>query len=590
MGYCNGIENYSRHLTGRAAGRAAADACSTTSPKDSCCVIDESHQTVPQIGAMYRGDRSRKETLVELRLPPALRARQPAAEVRRVRGAGAHGRLRLAPRRPSTSSRSAKGVVVEQIIRPTGLVDPAGRGAPARDPGRRPARGDPPAVSRRSERVLVTTLTKRMAEDLTEYYAEVGVHVRYLHSDIDTLERIEIIRELRLGDFDVLVGINLLREGLDIPEVVAGGASSTPTRRASCARSARSSRPSAAPRATSNGRVILYADDDDRLDAARHRRDRPPPRQAARLQRGARHHPARPSRRPSARSACRTADRRTPTVLCADGEDRLERRREISADSASPSCAKDMLRGRRGARVRARRGDAAIEIKARSRHGARPSARGLTSTQVQRMQPTIDAKLEQPAHRARRLPDEGPPRRGDLRRQGQEPAQPRAQLLHRHRTRAPSSRCSSDLLGDLEMVVTAQREGGAAPRERAHQAAPAALQRQAPRRQGLPLPAARPDADLAAPRGGATLRARRGALLRPVLTRPAPSARRCASSTATSSCAPAPTTCSPAASGPACSTRSSAARRPASTTSPTARTPRTSRTSSAFLRRGTTSW
>ncbi len=216
MGFCSGIENYSRHLTGRAPGDPPPTLIDYFGD-DYLLVIDESHQTVPQIGAMYNGDRSRKETLVEFgfRLPSALDNRPLRFDEWRQR---AKQTIYVSATPADWELAQAKGVVVEQIIRPTGLLDPVVEIRPVAhqvddllaEIRERTAKGD---------RVLVTTLTKRMAEDLTEYYREIGVRVKYLHSDIDTLERIQIIRDLRRGEFDVLVGINLLREGLDIPEV-----------------------------------------------------------------------------------------------------------------------------------------------------------------------------------------------------------------------------------------------------------------------------------------------------------------------------------------------------------------------------------
>ncbi len=216
MGFCPGIENYSRHLTGRAPGEPPPTLLSYF-PNDFLLLIDESHVTVPQIGGMYRGDRSRKETLVEygFRLPSALDNRPLnfdefdacLNQVIYVSATPAQYEISL-----------SEGAVVEQLIRPTGLMDP--------ELDVRPARNQVDDLldeirkrTERRERVLVTTLTKRMAEDLTDYYQDLNVKVRYLHSDIETLERVEIIRQLRLGEFDVLVGINLLREGLDLPEV-----------------------------------------------------------------------------------------------------------------------------------------------------------------------------------------------------------------------------------------------------------------------------------------------------------------------------------------------------------------------------------
>lgn len=215
LGYCNGIENYSRHLSGRGPGEAPPTLFDYL-PADAILVIDESHVMVPQIGAMYKGDRSRKQTLVDygFRLPSALDNRPLMFDEWE----------KLAPQTIFVSATPGKyeeahsSTVVEQVVRPTGLVDPQVEIRPVT------TQVDDllSEVNKRTavnERVLVTTLTKRMAEDLTEYLREHNVKVRYLHSDIDTVERVEIIRDLRLGEFDVLVGINLLREGLDIPEV-----------------------------------------------------------------------------------------------------------------------------------------------------------------------------------------------------------------------------------------------------------------------------------------------------------------------------------------------------------------------------------
>jgi len=215
VGYCSGIENYSRYLSGRAAGEPPPTLYDYL-PSDALVVIDESHVTVPQLGAMYRGDRSRKENLVAygFRLPSALDNRPLRFE-------------EFQARQPQTIYVSAtprefelrhSGAVVEQVVRPTGLVDPEVEVRPALTQVDDLLSEIQLRVARH-ERVLVTTLTKRMAEDLTDYLDEHGMRVRYLHSDIDTVERVEIIRDLRLGRFDVLVGINLLREGLDMPEV-----------------------------------------------------------------------------------------------------------------------------------------------------------------------------------------------------------------------------------------------------------------------------------------------------------------------------------------------------------------------------------
>ncbi len=216
VGFCSGIENYSRHMSGRKPGERPFCLIDFF-PKDFLVIVDESHVSVPQIGAMYKGDRSRKTTLVEygFRLPSALDNRPLEFEEWEA----------IVPSVIFTSAtpgdyelRRSEGVVVEQLIRPTGLLDPGVE--------IRPVSGQVDDLleeirirTARSERILVTTLTKRMAEDLSEYLAARGVRVRYLHSDIHTIERVEILRELRLGVFDVLVGINLLREGLDLPEV-----------------------------------------------------------------------------------------------------------------------------------------------------------------------------------------------------------------------------------------------------------------------------------------------------------------------------------------------------------------------------------
>ena len=216
IGYCHGIENYSRHLSGRRAGEPPPTLLDYL-PDDALTIIDESHQTIPQVRGMYHGDRSRKSVLVEhgFRLPSAIDNRPLSFDEWSERV----GQVVFVSATPgSYELERSEGVVVEQIIRPTGLVDP---GVDVR-----PVKGQIDDLlhevrtrAERRERTLVTTLTKRMAEDLTQFYHELGIRVRYLHSDIDTLERIEILRDLRRGQFDVLVGINLLREGLDLPEV-----------------------------------------------------------------------------------------------------------------------------------------------------------------------------------------------------------------------------------------------------------------------------------------------------------------------------------------------------------------------------------
>jgi excinuclease ABC subunit B len=216
MGFCRGIENYSRHLTGKKPGEPPPTLLDYL-PSNSLLVIDESHQTVPQLGAMYKGDRSRKSTLVNygFRLPSAMDNRPLNFEEFESR---INQTIYVSATPGPYELTKSGGEVVEQIIRPTGLLDPVVEV--------RPVKGQIDDLleecrvrAERNERVLVTTLTKKMAEDLSEYFTEVGVRVQYLHSDIDTLERIKILRNLRRGEFDVLVGINLLREGLDLPEV-----------------------------------------------------------------------------------------------------------------------------------------------------------------------------------------------------------------------------------------------------------------------------------------------------------------------------------------------------------------------------------
>ncbi|MEZ8709588.1 helicase-related protein, partial [Vibrio alginolyticus] len=216
LGFCSGIENYSRYLSGRAEGEAPPTLFDYL-PDDGLLIIDESHVTVPQIGAMYKGDRSRKETLVEFgfRLPSALDNRPMKFEEFES----------IAPQTIFVSAtpgnyeiEKSDGEIADQVVRPTGLLDPIIEVRPVSTQVD-DLLSEIRIRSVKEERVLVTTLTKRMAEDLTEYLSEHGVKVRYLHSDIDTVERVEIIRDLRLGEFDVLVGINLLREGLDMPEV-----------------------------------------------------------------------------------------------------------------------------------------------------------------------------------------------------------------------------------------------------------------------------------------------------------------------------------------------------------------------------------
>ncbi|MCQ3829650.1 excinuclease ABC subunit UvrB [Microbulbifer elongatus] len=215
LGYCNGVENYSRYLSGRDPGQPPPTLFDYL-PHDALLFIDESHVTVPQIGGMYRGDRSRKETLVEygFRLPSALDNRPLKFE----EWENLSPQTIFVSATPGKYEQEHAGAVVEQVVRPTGLVDPEVEVRPAATQVDDTLSEIHRCVDK-DQRVLITVLTKRMAEDLTEYLQESGVRVRYLHSDIDTVERVEIIRDLRIGEFDVLVGINLLREGLDMPEV-----------------------------------------------------------------------------------------------------------------------------------------------------------------------------------------------------------------------------------------------------------------------------------------------------------------------------------------------------------------------------------
>jgi len=256
IGHCSGIENYSRHLAGRPPG-SRPYCLLDYFPKDFLTVIDESHVTVPQIRGMYHGDRSRKETLVQygFRLPSALDNRPltfdewSSMEKQIIYVSATPGDYELD---------MSKGVFVEQVIRPTGLIDPEVEVRPSKH-----QIDDLIAEIRtrsgRKERVLVTTLTKRMAEDLTEYLVNIGIKVRYIHSEVDALERVEILRDLRLGDFDVLVGVNLLREGLDLPEVSL--VAIIDADKEGFLRSDRSLIQTAGRTARNvNGKVILYAD------------------------------------------------------------------------------------------------------------------------------------------------------------------------------------------------------------------------------------------------------------------------------------------------------------------------------------------
>jgi len=256
FGYCHGIENYSRHLSGRAPGEPPYTLIDYF-PEDFLLVIDESHATIPQLGGMYEGDRSRKQTLVNygFRLPSALDNR-PLSFTEFEHRVNQEIYISATPG-PYELEKSG-GCIVEQIIRPTGLVDPKLKVRPISGQVE-DLLGEIKKRAERSERVLITTLTKKMAEDLADYYADLGVRARYLHSDIDTLERIRILRDLRLGTFDVLIGVNLLREGLDLPEVSL--VAILDADREGFLRSERSLIQTSGRAARNvNGEVILYAD------------------------------------------------------------------------------------------------------------------------------------------------------------------------------------------------------------------------------------------------------------------------------------------------------------------------------------------
>ena len=287
VGFCSGIENYSRHIDGRSQGTPPFTLLDYF-PDDFLIVIDESHVTVPQIGGMYEGDMSRKRTLVDhgFRLPSAMDNRPLKWEefLERI------GQTVYLSATPGPYELNEGDGVVEQIIRPTGLVDP--------EIVVKPTKGQIDDLvheirvrTEKDERILVTTLTKKMSEDLTDYLLELGIRVRYLHSEVDTLRRIELLRELRQGEFDVLVGINLLREGLDLPEVslvaildadkegfLRSGTSLIQT----IGRAARNV----------SGQVHMYADTITPVDAQGDRRDGPPAREAGRVQPGEGRRPA----------------------------------------------------------------------------------------------------------------------------------------------------------------------------------------------------------------------------------------------------------------------------------------------------------
>ena len=286
IGFCKGIENYSRHLSGRKPGEPPPTLIDYL-PRDSLMFVDESHVTIPQVGGMYRGDRARKENLVNygFRLPSALDNRP--LTLRGVRAAAAADDVRVGDAGGLRARRTPGRWSSSWCARPASSIRCSTCGRRARRSTTCCPRSS--CASSKKERVLVTTLTKRMAEDLTDYLGEHGVKVRYLHSDIDTVERVEIIRDLRLGEFDVLVGINLLREGLDIPEVSL--VAMLDADKEGFLRSERAPDPDDRPRGAPHQR---HGDPlrrhDDRLDEGGDRRDRAPAREADRVQRGAGHH------------------------------------------------------------------------------------------------------------------------------------------------------------------------------------------------------------------------------------------------------------------------------------------------------------
>ena len=368
LGFCSGIENYSRHLEGRPEGSHPFTLIDYF-PDDFVVFVDESHQTIPQIGGMSEGDRSRKQTLVDygFRLPSAidnrpLRFDEFLAKV---------PQLVFVSATPGAYELRNSAVVAEQLIRPTFVVDPEVEVRPTKNQiddllneiRRREEAG---------ERVLVTTLTKKMAEDLTDYLLEAGVRARYLHSEIDTLERISIIRELRLGEYDVLVGVNLLREGLDLPEVsfiaildadkegfLRGKTALVQT----IGRAARNV----------NGRVVLYADKITEAIAGARRGDGPQAREAGRVQRGARHHAG------DDRQG-RVRHRRVPLARVADGAGTPAARRP-QGRRAGPRRARE-ARHRAGGGDVPRRGGAPLRVRGEApRRDQGPAARAADTCQ-----------------------------------------------------------------------------------------------------------------------------------------------------------------------------------------------------------------
>ena len=344
IGTCSGIENYSRHIDGRAAGQRRRTACSTTSRRTSCWSSTSRTSRVPQIGGMYEGDMSRKRTLVDhgFRLPSAMDNRPLQFEefVERI------GQTVYLSATPGNYELAKSDGFVEQLIRPTGLVDPRGDRQADPGPDRRPDGRDPVAHRATNERVLVTTLTKKMAEDLTDYLLENGIRTRYLHSEVDTLQRIELLRELRMGEFDVLVGINLLREGLDLPEVSPGG---DPRRRQGRLPAQRDGLIQTIGRAARNvsGEVHMYADTiTDSMAAAIDETNRRREKQVAYNTRTTASIRSRCARRSPTSPTCWPARTPTPTTCCGGRQDarpgapvrRLARRATAAQARSWPGC------------------------------------------------------------------------------------------------------------------------------------------------------------------------------------------------------------------------------------------------------------
>ena len=373
IGFCSGIENYSRHIDGRAPGEAP-HCLLDYFPDDFLVVIDESHVTVPQIGAMYEGDSSRKRTLVEhgFRLPSAL-------DNRPLKWDEFKDRVGQTVYLSATPGRYEMGIadgVVEQIIRPTGLVDP--------QIVVKPSKGQIDDLleeirlrAERDERVLVTTLTKKMAEELTDFLTEAGVRVRYLHSDVDTLRRVELLTELRAGVYDVLVGINLLREGLDLPEVslVAildadkeGFLRSSTSLIQTIGRAARNV----------SGEVHMYADVLTDSMTVRHRRDHPPPRAAGRVQPRERHRPAAAAQAHRRHHRGARARRGRHGRSCSPGRD--ARKKAPVPNLRREGIAADGRERPRGAHPRPQRADARGRRRAQVRAGGAAARRGLASS------------------------------------------------------------------------------------------------------------------------------------------------------------------------------------------------------------------